>query len=504
MGVVAVPRREVWTRQPPRNVGANRDLDWDFLWSASAAEVNQALGGLSAPVTPRVPGHAGVYADFQATSAAQTWAIPAASTYTLFVVLCQPLASTGSGGRILSNGSAGVRLEAFTTGGGQYLNTTHTGVAAGVSWVTAVGGFDTRPWTYVLTYDGTTQRGWLRDSVGVVTEASPATIGISTPSQVDIGYIGGASCGIYAAGWRRGAVGAANAKQILANPWAQFRKRPARIFLPAAGGSYTLTAAAGSYALTGQPVALLVSRSIAAAQGSYTLTGQDVALRRLYALTAAQGSYSLSGQAVGLLLGRTLAAGQGAYTLTGQAVGLLAQRVLSAGQGSYALTGQATGLVYTPAGSYSLLASAGAYTLTGQAVGLLLQRSLAAAQGAYALTGQAVALLAGRSLTAGQGSYAITGQPVGLTYTPAGATYTLAAGQGAYTLTGQAINFGRTYALAAGAGSYTLTGQAVALSYSGAPPTEVYAAITAYRRAHLGAGSATRPAQRSTARRPPQ
>ena len=223
-----------WTRQPPRAVGAAPG--WDLLWSASAAPINQAAGQTVAPVAPNQPGVAGLWADYQSTSAAQTFAIPPANTYTLFVVLAHPLASTGSAGRIVSNGSAGVRLEAYTTGGGVYLNSVHTGVAAGVAFVTGVGGFDTQPWTYVFTYDGTTQRGWLRDSSGIISEASPATIGISTASQLDFGYVA-TSCGIYAAGWRRGAVSPSKARELVANPWAQFKRRPKRIFMNAAAAA---------------------------------------------------------------------------------------------------------------------------------------------------------------------------------------------------------------------------------------------------------------------------
>ena len=224
-----------WTKQPQRLVGAADD--WDLLWSASAAPVNQVNNQTAAPVAPNKPGVAGVWTDYQSTSAVQTFAVPATSTYTLFVVLCQPLANTGSNSRIFSNGSAGVRLEALTTYGGQYLYTTHTGVAAGVSWVTGVGTFDTQPWTYVITYDGTTQRGWLRDSSGLITEASPATIGISTASQVDFGSIGGPSCGLYAAGWRRGALSTTAARQLLLNPWEAFAKRPKRVVVAVSGGS---------------------------------------------------------------------------------------------------------------------------------------------------------------------------------------------------------------------------------------------------------------------------
>lgn len=224
-----------WTRQPPRAVGAAPG--WDVLWSASAAPVNQANGQTVAPVAPIQPGVAGLWSDYQSTSAAQSFGVPSASTYTLFVVLSQPVANTGATGRIVSNGSAGVRVEAYTTGGGVYLAATHTGVATGVQFVTGVGAFDTQPFIYVITYDGTTQRAWLRDSSGLISEASPATIGISAASQFDIGYAFGQSCGIYATGWRRGAVSPSKARELVANPWAQFKRRPKRILMNAAAAA---------------------------------------------------------------------------------------------------------------------------------------------------------------------------------------------------------------------------------------------------------------------------
>lgn len=274
-----------------------------------------------------------------------------------------------------------------------------------------------------------------------------------------------------AAMWKR-ALKAAEIRSVSLNPWQLLERSPRRLWVvPASSGAYSLTADAGSYSLTGQDVALLASRSLAAAQGSYTLTGQDAALLRLFTLTAAQGSYSLSGQAVALAASRLIAAGQGSYTLTGQAVGLLASWVLAAGQGAYALTGQAAGLTYTPLGSYSLLADAGSYTLTGQAVGLLASRVLAAAAG----------------------SYSLSGQDVGLTYTPAGASYTLTADAGGYALTGQDIAFARTYVLTAASGSYTLTGRAVTFSYSGAPTATVQDMLrTARGVARLAARGAAR------------
>ena len=473
MALVTVSGRTVRRRQPPRAVGAGRPLSWDVLWAASAAPVNQASGQVVAPVAPVQPGIAGQWVDYQSTSAAQTFAIPSATTYTLVLVLAHPQSSTGSSGRIFANASTGVRVEAYTTGGGVYFMSTHTGVAGGIQFVTGVGGFDTRPWTYVLTYDGTTQRGWLRDPDGSITQASPATIGMATATQADIGFAGGASCGIYACGWRRGAVSQEQARDLVSNPWQMFAKRPRRVFVSVAGGggSYSLTCAAGSYTGTGQAVGLLVSRSLAAAQGSYTLSGQNVALLRLYTLTAAQGAYSLSGPALALVVSRMLAAGQGNYTLTGQAVGLLASWVLAAGQGAYALTGQAAGLTYTPLGSYSLLADAGSYTITGQSVGLLASRLLAAAAG----------------------SYSLSGQDVGLTYTPAGASYTLTADVGGYALTGHDIAFARTYVLTAASGSYTLTGRAVTFSYSGAPTATVQDMLrTARGVARLAARGAAR------------
>lgn len=281
-----------WARQPPRVVGARAGLSWDVLWTASAAPVNQANGQVVAPVAPVRVGAAGQWVDYQSTSAAQTFPVPSATTYTLVLVLAHPQSSTGSSGRIFDNASTGVRVEAYTTGGGVYFHSTHTGVAGGIQFVTGVGGFDTRPWTYVLTYDGTTQRGWLRDPDGNISEASPATIGIATATQADIGYAGGASCGIYACGWRRGAVSAGQARSLVGNPWQMFAKRAKRVFVSAGGG-------ASSYDVNLTEAASAADAPSAAALRVASTSEAATAAEVTAALLAAVGSVTEAATAAG-------------------------------------------------------------------------------------------------------------------------------------------------------------------------------------------------------------
>ncbi len=174
-----------------------------------------------------------------------------------------------------------------------------------------------------------------------------------------------------------------------------------------------------------------------------------------YTITASSGTYTLTGQAAGLSATRTLSAEQGAYTLTGQASGLLATRSMSAAQGSYSLSGQDATLTYTPVGAYSITADVGSYTLTGQDVTLLAQRALTAEQGTYTLTGQDATLdyAAGTtySITADSGTYSLTGQAATLTR-----TIIMTATGGTYTLTGQDATL-------------TYSGEAVAAQLSAAP-----------------------------------
>lgn len=302
MALVTVSGRTVRRRQPPRAVGAGRPLSWDVLWAASAAPVNQASGQVVAPVAPVQPGIAGQWVDYQSTSAAQTFAIPSATTYTLVLVLAHPQSSTGSSGRIFANASTGVRVEAYTTGGGVYFMSTHTGVAGGIQFVTGVGGFDTRPWTYVLTYDGTTQRGWLRDPDGSITQASPATIGMATATQADIGYASGASCGIYACGWRRGAVSQEQARDLVSNPWQMFAKRPRRVFVSVGAGGSTYNVSlteAASVADTVAAIALRVGAMAEAASAADLVASALIATRAVAeaatAAAAATGTMVLPG-----------------------------------------------------------------------------------------------------------------------------------------------------------------------------------------------------------------
>lgn len=404
-----------WTKQPQRLVGAADD--WDLLWSASAAPVNQVNNQTAAPVAPNKPGVAGVWTDYQSTSAVQTFAVPATSTYTLFVVLCQPLANTGSNSRIFSNGSAGVRLEALTTYGGQYLYTTHTGVAAGVSWVTGVGTFDTQPWTYVITYDGTTQRGWLRDSSGLITEASPATIGISTASQVDFGSIGGPSCGLYAAGWRRGALSTTAARQLLLNPWEAFAKRPKRVFVTAGGGGGDVTVALSGQAATASAGTLVPSSSKALSGQAATISAGTL---------TPSISKALSGTAVTVSAG-TLTPSR-TVPLSGQAVTVSAGTITyNAGSDiTLALSGAevtASAGTLVPSSSVSLAgsavtASAGTVvptfprTLSGSAV--TVSAGTVTPSMSVPLVGQAVTVSAGTLTYAPEGdvTVALTGEAV--------------------------------------------------------------------------------------------
>lgn len=356
-----------WTRQPQRLTGA-AGVGWDLLWSAAAPLVNQATGKTVAPVVPTRPGAAGQWADYQSTSAAQSFPVPSASSYTLYVVLAHPAASTGSAGRILSNGSVGVRLEGYTTGGGVYLNTTHTGVAGGVSFVTGVGSFDTKPWTYVITYDGTTQRGWLRDSSGLISEASPATIGISTPSQVDFGYVGGASCGLYAAGWRRGALNPSAARRLLANPWGEFSKRPKRIFVSAGGGATesTISAASGvstASALAGSSVASTTVASASGASTTSTIAGASTAVATASAAGGVSTAQTLAGASVTVA---AISAASGATTAATITASSTAETTVSAASGAATastLTSASTAVSALSAASGSSTAS----TLTGVA-----------------------------------------------------------------------------------------------------------------------------------------
>lgn len=137
-------------------------------------------------------------------------------------------------------------------------------------------------------------------------------------------------------------------------------------FIPAAGGSYSLTAAQGSYALTGQAVGVRAARKLVAAQGNYTLTGQAVALLRKYTLAAVKGDYTLTGQAATLLAPRRLAADFGTYALTGIAQALRVSRKLVAAVGNYTLTGIATGLKKLS----RITCAYGTYTWNGSSVTL--------------------------------------------------------------------------------------------------------------------------------------
>jgi len=148
------------------------------------------------------------------------------------------------------------------------------------------------------------------------------------------------------------------------------------------------------------PVASVVSTEIFLYQGD--ATAKDVIFRNVPGAAISGVTY-------------TLTASAGAFTLSGIAAALVVSRKLPVTVGTFALTGNATGLV--------------------------VSRKLAATVGTFALTGFATGLQAAYKLVTAVGTFAFTGNDATLTYTPAGATYTMLAESVAFALTGNAATF---------------------------------------------------------------
>jgi hypothetical protein len=128
-------------------------------------------------------------------------------------------------------------------------------------------------------------------------------------------------------------------------PWKQGRSR--LVYIPAAGGAFTLTADGGSYTLTGSSAGVRATRKIVAAPGSYAVTGAAAALRAARKVVAGAGSYAVTGTAATLIKGIRMVAGAGSYAITGAAAALRATRKLVADSGIYAITGASASLSYS-------------------------------------------------------------------------------------------------------------------------------------------------------------
>lgn len=240
------------------------------------------------------------------------------------------------------------------------------------------------------------------------------------------------------------------------------RNRSVMVFLPAGGGSYTLTSNLGTYALSGQDATLRNARRIAAENATYTLSGQAATARVARLLTSALGTYTESGQDASLLAARRLTSAAATYTLTGQTATLLRALKVAGGLGGFTLNGQDATLDYS--GSNPLLdADLGGFTLSGQTVGLLRGLKLAAAVGTLTESGQDATLRRGLRLVIGDGTYTLSGIDANLAK-----GLGLVAGVGAFTVAGQDAGFLRTRRLTSALGTFTLTGQPATLTYSGA------------------------------------
>jgi len=219
--------------QPTTEVGpASTYSTATFLWNAATPDVNlvNSAASTSGLKGTDSTGTDGKYRLMNNTDGGLTFALTAPTgAYSVALVLAFPSGSIGTRDFFRFSTGGGMRVDLETTGGGVRFTPVHTGTASGTVLIQAAS-FDTNKWIYVLRYDGTTLRHYLRDRTGTnyVTFPVADTIGYGTPtgSGIKIGHSTQASFGIYAAMVVPSDIGDTNAQAIIADPWTMFAAPP--------------------------------------------------------------------------------------------------------------------------------------------------------------------------------------------------------------------------------------------------------------------------------------
>jgi len=248
--------------------------------------------------------------------------------------------------------------------------------------------------------------------------------------------------------------------QLTSNPWMLFQAPTRRIWIPGSAVGVTLSASAGSYSVSGQSAALKSARQIASTAGDYNAIGQVATLEYGRALPAAFGAYSVDGQTAAVVAARNIGAAAGSYGVAGQDAGLTTWRVVSASAGAYSLSGANAALVSVR----HLPASSGTYASAGQSAALLTGLRLGANAASYDLTGESATFWIARASGLEAGSYAIAGQGAMLVYGTA--AQVLAAAPGVFSVSGQIASLAKTSKLSLAAGTHAVAGSPAALRIS--------------------------------------
>lgn len=233
-----------WDSQPQEVAELAGDFRWDLLVNQATSNVNLALGAVFAAKGTLKIGVAGRYLDtIGANNLVQISApLPGSAGYTALWVgaFTQANQSTRS---VLRTTGGGFRLEPYTTGGGQYVTVTHTGVAQLNSPAPYTTGFNDSPVIVLVNYDGTTASievmhyadGYSITNTTIGWAAASGTIDLSTTS-------GG--LGSYLIGYAASPMPAAMRRSLLGNLYGQlFAPRSIWVPVSVGGGSVSGTSA---------------------------------------------------------------------------------------------------------------------------------------------------------------------------------------------------------------------------------------------------------------------
>lgn len=259
------------TTQPADGIGINPLYSGAiFLWNGAAPTKNQ-IGGATATLTgTTVSGGAdGQYQLFDGSSPMQ-WSLTTPSgAYTAVLGIVCPAGISFS--NVFNIGSA-CRVSIQRTGGGFYVQTTHTGVASASSYVISTSAPDTQVWTLVLRYTGTVLYQYLLNGSGTAEATLNDTMGFAgAQSSIGLGNDAPTS-GLYMAMLVPSDVGVTEAVALRDNLW--------RAFAPEAGGGGTpsLVVSDGSHAHAADNLALTIIGTLSVADATHTHAADSITL----------------------------------------------------------------------------------------------------------------------------------------------------------------------------------------------------------------------------------
>lgn len=243
-----------WDSQPQEAAELAGNFRWDLLVNQATPQVDLARGSVFSEKGAQKVGVSGRYLDtVGANNLVQTSApLPGSTGYTALWVGTFTQASQ-TARSVLRTTGGGFRLEPYTTGGGQYVSVTHTGVAQLTGPAPYTTGFNDYPVIVLVNYDGTTASievmhyadGYSITNTTVGWAAATGTIDLSSTS-------GG--LGSYLIGYAARPMPAAMRRSLLDNLYGTLFA-PRSIWVPVSAGGGTTHDTTGALTGAGSTVA---------------------------------------------------------------------------------------------------------------------------------------------------------------------------------------------------------------------------------------------------------